>query len=56
MTIGAQLATPSRALRSAGALVAHALCVIDQQSGAPALLQKESVALTSLFTAFELLA
>jgi len=56
VTIGAQLATPSRALRSAGALVAHVLRVIDQQSSVPALLQKESVVLTSLFTAFEWLA
>ena len=56
VTTGAQFATSIRALRAAGAIVTHALCVIDQQNGAPARLQKENVALTSLFTAFELLA
>ena len=54
VTTGAQFVASARALRAAGAIVNHAACVIDRQSGAPLLLQKESVTLTSLFTAADL--
>jgi orotate phosphoribosyltransferase len=56
VTTGTQLATAIRGLRTAGAVVTHAVCILDEQFGAPALLQRRGVALKSLFTAFDLIA
>jgi orotate phosphoribosyltransferase len=56
VTTGQQLATSARHLRAAGAIVTHVVCILDEQSGASGLLQKQGLSLTSLFTRFELIA
>jgi orotate phosphoribosyltransferase len=53
---GKQLARATRYLRPNGAIVTHALCLLDELHGASALLTQHGVALTSLFTRFELIA
>ena len=54
VTSGGQVVLSTRDLRSAGATVAAALCVIDREAGGGAALAAEGVALRALFTMSEL--
>jgi orotate phosphoribosyltransferase len=54
VTSGGQVAISAGDLRSLGADVADALCVIDRQAGGPARLAEQGIALRSLFTMEEL--
>ena len=54
VTSGGQLILSIRDLRSAGATVTDALCVIDREAGGASKLEAEGVALSELFTISEL--
>jgi len=54
VTSGGQIIESTRALRSDGALITHAVCVIDRQSGGAEALAKEGITLVSLFTMADL--
>lgn len=54
VTSGGQVVISTGELRAAGALVEHALCVIDRQAGGPEALAAAGVALRPLFTKSEL--
>jgi orotate phosphoribosyltransferase len=54
VTSGGQVVISCGDLRGRGALVAHALCVIDRESGGPAALAEIDVELRPLFTMSEL--
>jgi orotate phosphoribosyltransferase len=54
VTSGGQVVTSCGDLRDRGAIVEHALCVIDRESGGPAALAAIGVALRPLFTMSEL--
>lgn len=56
VTSGGQVVRSCGDLREGGALVAHALCVIDRESGGPAALRAIDVELSPLFTMSELTA
>jgi len=56
VTSGGQLAASTRDLRERGAIVEHALCVIDRQAGGPEALVAAGVELRPLFTMRELVA
>lgn len=50
ITSGGQVVESARELRSAGAIIEPVLCVIDRESGGAVNLQRENLALRSLFT------
>lgn len=50
VTSGGQIIESVRALRNDGAIITHALCVIDREAGGTEALRSESVALLPLFT------
>ncbi len=50
VTTGGQIVLSAEDLRSEGALVEHALCVIDREGGGAGVLGAEGIALHSLFT------
>lgn len=54
VTSGGQVVLSARDLRSLGATVEHALCVIDRQAGGPERLAGEGIELRALFTMAEL--
>ena len=54
VTSGGQVVISCGDLRERGAVVGHALCVIDRESGGPAALQEIGVELHPLFTMTEL--
>jgi orotate phosphoribosyltransferase len=54
VTSGGQVITSCGDLRQRGAIVAHALCVIDRESGGPQGLADIGVELRPLFTMTEL--
>jgi orotate phosphoribosyltransferase len=54
VTSGGQVVISCGDLRERGAVVEHALCVIDRQSGGPEALRAISIELRSLFTMSEL--
>lgn len=54
VTSGGQVVISCGDLRARGAIVAHALCVIDRESGGPAALAEIGVELHPLFTMTEL--
>jgi orotate phosphoribosyltransferase len=54
VTSGGQVVTSCRDLRDRGAVVDHAVCVIDRESGGPEALQGIGVELAALFTMSEL--
>jgi orotate phosphoribosyltransferase len=54
VTSGGQVVASCADLRERGAVVEHALCVIDRQAGGPEALQEIGVALRPLFTMDEL--
>ena len=54
VTSGGQVVLSCGDLRDRGAVVAHALCVIDRESGGPEALKKIGVELRPLFTMTEL--
>lgn len=54
VTSGGQLVLSATDLRHAGALVTHALCVIDREQGGTASVASQGIELRSLFTAAEL--
>ncbi len=54
VTSGGQVVISCGDLRERGAVVEHALCVIDRESGGPAALEEIGVALHPLFTMTEL--
>ena len=54
VTSGGQVVTSCGDLRERGALVTHALCVIDRESGGPEALAEIAVELRPLFTMTEL--
>jgi orotate phosphoribosyltransferase len=54
VTSGGQVITSCGDLRDRGAIVQHALCVIDRESGGPAGLAEIGVELHPLFTMSEL--
>jgi orotate phosphoribosyltransferase len=54
VTTGGQILLSAQDLRAEGALVDHALCVIDREAGAPERLRAEGIALRALFTMSEL--
>ena len=56
VTSGGQVVASCGDLRDRGAIVEHALCVIDRQSGGPEALEKIGVELRPLFTMEELAA
>lgn len=54
VTSGGQIILSANDLRSLGAKVEHAICVIDRESGGKEKLAKEGIKLYSLFTISEL--
>jgi len=56
VTSGGQVVISCGALRERGAIVEHALCVIDRESGGSAALAAVGVELRALFTMSELTA
>ena len=56
VTSGGQVVISCGDLRERGAVVEHALCVIDRESGGPAALRDTGVELRALFTMTELIA
>lgn len=50
VTTGGQIVLSTQDLRDTGAVVRHAVCVIDRESGAASLLSGEGLELASLFT------
>jgi orotate phosphoribosyltransferase len=54
VTSGGQVVISTGDLRAAGAIIEHALCVIDRQAGGPEALAAAGVALRPLFTKAEL--
>ena len=54
VTSGGQIIESVRALRADGAVITHALCVIDREAGGAAALEREGLQLTPLFTMSEL--
>jgi orotate phosphoribosyltransferase len=54
VTTGGQIVMSAQDLRAAGAVVSHALCVIDRQSGGVEVLSAEGIALHALFRMSEL--
>jgi orotate phosphoribosyltransferase len=54
VTSGGQVVVSTAELRAAGAIVEHALCVIDREAGGPEALAAVGVALHPLFTKAEL--
>jgi orotate phosphoribosyltransferase len=56
VTSGGQVVLSTDDLRAAGAVVTDALCVIDRESGAGAMLAASGIALLALFTMSELIA
>jgi orotate phosphoribosyltransferase len=54
VTTGGQLVLSAQDLRAEGAVVEHALCVIDREGGGTDVIASEGIALRSLFTARQL--
>jgi orotate phosphoribosyltransferase len=54
VTTGGQILLSAQDLRAEGALVDHALCVIDRQAGGVEVARAEGIELRSLFTMSEL--
>jgi orotate phosphoribosyltransferase len=54
VTTGGQIVLSAQDLRAEGALVEHALCVIDREGGGADVIAGEGIALTALFTMREL--
>lgn len=54
ITSGGQVVLSTRDLKARGAVVEHAVCVIDREAGGPAALAAEGVELRALFTMSEL--
>jgi orotate phosphoribosyltransferase len=54
VTTGGQILLSAQDLRAEGALVAHALCVIDREAGGAERIAAEAIALRSLFTMSDL--
>jgi orotate phosphoribosyltransferase len=54
VTTGGQMVMSAHDLRVAGAVVTHALCVIDRQAGGVDVMKAEGIELHSLFTMSEL--
>jgi orotate phosphoribosyltransferase len=56
VTTGGQMVLSAQDLRAEGAVVEHALCVIDREGGGAEVVSSEGIALRSLFTMSELVA
>jgi orotate phosphoribosyltransferase len=54
VTTGGQIVLSTQDLRAEGAVVEHALCVIDREGGGPGVLAAEDITLRALFTMSEL--